>query len=68
MRSILLLALSIGMSGVVGGVIIGGCSNMSHKKSSTTEVSEVDDCPMCPGVQHAKADGTCPKCGMKVKG
>jgi hypothetical protein len=68
MRSILLLVLSIGMTGTLGGVIIGGCSNTGHKKSSTTEVSEVDDCPMCPGVQHAKADGTCPKCGMKVKG
>jgi hypothetical protein len=67
MRSILLLVLSIGMTGTLGGVIIGGCSN-TNKKSSTTEMSEVDDCPMCPGVQHAKADGTCPKCGMKVKG
>ena len=26
-----------------------------------------DDCPHCPGVQHARADGTCPQCGMKVK-
>jgi hypothetical protein len=26
-----------------------------------------DDCQMCEGVQHAKADGTCPQCGMKVK-
>ena len=26
-----------------------------------------DDCPHCPGVQHARADGTCPQCGAKVK-
>jgi len=26
-----------------------------------------DDCAMCEGVQHARADGTCPQCGMKVK-
>jgi len=26
-----------------------------------------DDCPHCPGVQTANPDGTCPKCGMKVK-
>jgi hypothetical protein len=26
-----------------------------------------DDCPHCPGIQHARADGTCPQCGMKVK-
>ena len=38
------------------------------KKESTTQMSAAkDDCPMCPGVQTAKADGTCPKCGMKVK-
>jgi hypothetical protein len=43
------------------------------KKESTTQMSSgsmsaaKDDCPMCPGVQTAKADGTCPKCGMKVK-
>jgi uncharacterized paraquat-inducible protein A len=26
-----------------------------------------DDCPMCEGVHHPRADGTCPQCGMKVK-
>jgi len=37
------------------------------KDMATTMSSAKDDCPMCPGVQTAKADGTCPKCGMKVK-
>ncbi len=62
MRYFLLFTLLIGITGLMGG----GCADM-HKKS-TTATSEVDDCPMCPGVQHAKADGICPKCGMKVKG
>ena len=55
-----------------------GCSKDSDgkmhmpwdKKEATTQSSmsaAKDDCPMCPGVQTAKADGTCPKCGMKVQ-
>ena len=63
MRYVLMFTLMVAMTGLAGV----GCSSMSHKKA-TTEMSEVDDCPMCPGVQHANADGTCPKCGMKVKG
>ena len=38
------------------------------KKESTTQMSSKDACAMCPGVQTAKADGTCEKCGMKVTG
>ena len=31
------------------------------------KMMSADVCPHCPGVQQAKADGTCPgKCGMKV--
>ena len=52
-----------------------GCENgkmhMPWDKKSTTQpamMSTQDDCPMCPGVQHADAKGYCPKCGMKVKG
>ena len=26
-----------------------------------------DDCAMCEGTQTARADGTCPQCGMKVR-
>jgi hypothetical protein len=56
------------MFALVGALFIGmvGCS--SNAKKSSSDMSAVDDCPMCPGVQTAKADGTCPKCGMKVKG
>jgi uncharacterized paraquat-inducible protein A len=36
---------------------------MKHETMAT-----MDACPHCPGVQTAKADGTCPVCGMKVTG
>ena len=46
--------------------------SMHHREMSTTnpttQQSMTDDCPMCPGVQKANADGTCPQCHMKVKG
>ena len=55
-------------------VAIVGCENgkMPWDKKATTQDTmkmdaEHDDCPMCPGIQHAKPDGTCPECGMKVK-
>jgi uncharacterized paraquat-inducible protein A len=37
------------------------------EKTDTSTMKGQDDCPMCEGVQHARADGTCPQCGMKVK-
>jgi hypothetical protein len=39
----------------------------SATMSRSDAMSGQDDCPHCPGVQTAKADGTCPQCGMKVK-
>jgi hypothetical protein len=39
----------------------------TQESMSASSASAKDDCPMCPGTQTAKADGTCPKCGMKVK-
>ena len=66
MRKVLAVAMFCSMFAAVG------CKDHSmpwDKKKSTTQMSEMkDDCPMCPGVQTARADGTCPKCGMKVKG
>jgi len=64
---------------VLGMMVVGafGCQDGKmhmpwDKKTATTQdtmkMSEMDDCPMCPGVQHADANGKCPKCGMKVKG
>ena len=39
--------------------------------TTTTERSSTmqgaDDCTHCAGVQTARADGTCPQCGMRVR-
>ena len=69
-RAALLAAAAVLMLSVVG------CENgkmhmpwdKKDKDHATTMSAAKDDCPMCPGVQTARADGTCPKCGMKVKG
>jgi hypothetical protein len=37
------------------------------ESTRTDTMRGTDDCAMCEGVQHARADGTCPQCGMKVK-
>jgi hypothetical protein len=59
------------VAGVAGLAGCGQDHHMPWKKTSTTQPSMAavhDDCQMCPGVQTARADGTCPKCGAKVKG
>ena len=71
MRNMLIVA-------AVGFMLVGvGCKDgkmsmpwdKKDKSSATTQPSAMkDDCPMCEGVQTARADGTCPKCNMKVKG
>ena len=42
-------------------------SSSSASMSRSDTMSGQDDCTHCPGVQTARADGTCPQCGMKVK-
>ena len=64
MRKVILLA-------AMGMMLMGvGCTD--HKSATTQDTMKMsdtkDDCPFCPGVQHANPDGTCPVCGMKVKG
>jgi uncharacterized paraquat-inducible protein A len=66
----------------LGAVLLVGVVGCQHDKGSNGDVTVrtertdrtdsstmrgQDDCPMCEGVQHARADGTCPQCGMKVK-
>jgi hypothetical protein len=41
--------------------------DVTVRTEKTSTAPGQDDCPMCEGVQHARADGTCPQCGMKVK-
>lgn len=47
-----------------------GCQNKSESSMETTKsdsMKGMDECSMCAGTQHAKADGTCPSCGMQLK-
>ena len=37
------------------------------ESTGTSTMRGTDDCAMCEAVQTARADGTCPQCGMKVK-
>ena len=64
-------ALVLVLLGVFGLTTIGCQNNKTSDKNSSADTMKMDagkdDCPMCPGIQHAKADGTCPECGMKVK-
>jgi hypothetical protein len=67
------------MIAALGAVLLVGvgCQNdhssdndrrdVTVRTERTTTSPGQDDCPMCEGVQHARADGTCPQCGMKVK-
>ena len=61
--------------GAVLLVGVAGCQNdrgsddtdVTVRTERTDTMRGADDCAMCEGVQHARADGTCPQCGMKVK-
>jgi len=50
---------------------VSGCQKksdtMESESNQNPKMMSADDCTHCAGVQHAKADGTCPQCGMKVK-
>ena len=51
--------------GVVGCQKDGGASDdadVTVRTESTDTMRATDDCPGCPGVQKARADGTCPEC------
>lgn len=64
------------MIAALGAVLLVGVGcqkdrDMDHDMHSRSERTDTmrgaDACAMCPGVQTAKADGTCPDCGMKLK-
>ena len=51
-----------------------GCQNdrdadtdVTVRTEGTSTMRGADDCAMCEGTQTARADGTCPQCGMKVR-
>ncbi len=62
------LFLAVLTIGVVCGVFTG-CKDKNGNMNSMDIPYKMssDDCPHCPGVQNANPDGTCPKCGAKVK-
>jgi len=43
----------------------GGTTTVKTERTTTGQGE--DDCPHCPGVQTARADGTCPMCNAKVR-
>jgi hypothetical protein len=48
----------------------GGSSDdadVTVRTERTDTMRGADDCTMCEGTQTARADGTCPQCGMKVR-
>ena len=45
----------------------GDDADVTVRTESTDTMRGADDCTMCEGVQTARADGTCPQCGMKVR-
>jgi hypothetical protein len=64
----LLITATIGLLLAAGGGV--GCDNNKSTDASSSAPKKMmaDDCAMCPGQQTANSNGTCPKCGMKVKG
>ena len=42
-------------------------ADVTVRTERTDTMRGADDCAMCEGVQTARADGTCPQCGMKVR-
>ena len=65
------------MIAALGAVLLVGvgCQNDRGSKDAdvtvrterTDTMRGSDDCAMCEGSQTARADGTCPQCGMKVR-
>lgn len=65
-----LFAAALGVVLLVGvGCQNDGGSDMettTTRSEQTTTMQGADACPHCPGTQTARADGTCPQCGMRV--
>lgn len=65
MRLLICSLICVAMMTVVGCRGNSGGGNTSSDKGNTQMMSQ-DACGHCEGVQTAKADGSCPKCGMKM--
>ena len=57
----------VSFAAILGTTVVGGgCSHDSNKSGGGAMAASKDDCPHCPGIQKATADGRCPECGMQV--
>ena len=69
MSKMLVAALGVVLMLGVGCQKDGGAddTDVTVRTERTDTMQGADACAMCEGVQTARADGTCPQCGMKVK-
>ena len=45
----------------------GDMETTTTRTERTSTMQGADDCTHCSGVQTARADGSCPQCGAKVR-
>ena len=68
MRTMLIAALGAVLFVGVGCQNDGGSDDADVTvRTERTDTMRGDDCAMCEGSQTARADGTCPQCGMRVR-
>ena len=70
MRKLLIAAMSAVLLVGAGCQTDGGSEDADvtvRTETTRTDTMRGDDCTMCEGTQTARADGTCPQCGMKVR-
>ena len=61
MKRLMVAALAAALFTVVG------CQKNQGQQGSDPKMMSGDACSMCPGVQKATAEGTCPECKMSLK-
>ena len=61
MKRLMVAALAAALFTVVG------CQKKAAEDTSDPKMMAQDACTMCPGVQKATAEGTCPECKMSLK-
>jgi hypothetical protein len=61
MKRLMVVALAAALFTMVG------CQKKAADSTTDPKMMAQDDCPHCPGVQKANADGTCPVCNQPVK-
>ena len=71
MKKLLIAAMGAMLLVGVGCQTDGGTDDadvtVRTESTRTDTMRGADDCTMCEGTQTARADGTCPQCGMRVR-